>query len=252
MGYVQKEYVEAPKPMGDRQWIEYVFGTGPARRTKGRTKHTQHHQKFLPEFGWYEGTQGRREAHGLLALQYLRRLGLIKRFKSQAFKTDQDEFGSEIYPDFALELPNNAICPVEVKNKRFLTRDIQFILDENRKNFANFDLKYIVWTDDRPFRHCTRHHLLNMSKSAGEHIPKDEIDELVALVEEERAVDLAALYDRGFDLSAIYFAAWHGLLFFPLMQPWAPTSQITATRRESLESIFLESKPLLDEWWNSL
>lgn len=246
------EYINAPRPMGSAEWIEYVFKTGPARRTKGRTKHTQHHQKYVPELAKFKGVQGRREAYGLLALQYLHTLGLVKRFKSQPFRTDSEEFGSEIYPDFAVEFPDDSISPVEVKNNRFLTRNVQLILDENRNSFAKFGMKYLVWTDERPFRHCTRHHLMNMSRFAGEHIPQDEIDNLVALVRERREISLSSLYEKDFDMSAIYFAAWHGLLYFPLMAAWTLTSKITATRRESLESIFLNSKPLVNEWWDSL
>lgn len=246
------EYVNAPTPMGGNKWIEYVFSTGPARRTRGRTKHTQHHEKYIPETSQYQGVQGRREAYALLAIQYLHKLGLVKRFKSQPFRTDKEEFGSEIYPDFVVELADGSISPIEVKNKRFLTRDVQLILDENHNSFANFGMKYLVWTDERPLRHSTRHHLMNMSKFAGEHIPQTEIDSLVALTQDQRAITLSCLYEEGFDMSAIYLAAWSGRLFFPLMEPWTLTTLFTATRKDSLESIFLDGKSLLTQWWDSL
>ena len=237
--------------MGSREWRDSVFCSGPARDNKGRSKHTQYHQRYSPTMKRLVGGQGRNECCALLALDYLAVRGLVKRFKSQAFETSTKEFGAKIVPDFLVEHQDDSLIVVEQKTSRFLTRDKQLILDENKKKFAEFGLKYMSWTDRRPLNHAARHNLINMNRFSGENIPVGEIERLFSLVDEKRALPLLKVHEAGFDLSCIYAAAWVGKIFFPIASALSFETVITAKPQEDLDSIFLDCQRSTDEWWRS-
>lgn len=198
------------------------------------------------------GGQGRPETCALLALEYFHTLGLVRRFKEQPFKTTSDEFGAEICPDFLVELPDEHLLVLEIKTERFITHALQQKLDRNRAKFAEFGLRYLVWSDKHPLNHATRHHLIQLRKFAGENIPSEETTGLARFVGEKRAVSFEEIYQAGFDLGCFYAAASQGKIFAPLSEPFSPSTKVTAWRQENLESIFLDCKRSSNEWWSSL
>lgn len=238
--------------MGSAGWKEHVFTMGPARDNKGQSKHTQYHQTYIPSLNAMMGVQGRGEACALLLLLYFQQLGLIKRFKSQPFITAVQEFGSEICPDFLVELPDQRLLVLEIKTERFVTYALKQLFDSNSRRFESFGMTYLVWTDLNPLTHAVRHHALQMRRSAGDEIPREEIDGLTNMVSSRRTVSFREVFEAGFDLSCLYAAVWEGRVFIPLTKNLERETLITSWREENFEALFLDCKRSSYEWWDSL
>ncbi|STR44776.1 hypothetical protein [Iodobacter fluviatilis] len=244
------ETVNSPE-MGTPAWLAVVFKTPPVRANKGQSKHTQYHQKIVPAMNRMMGAQGRTEACALLALEYSQKLGLIRQFKEQPFKTLEAEFGSEIYPDFLAVRPSGQILVIEIKTERFLTHSKQQTLEHNRERFEAFRMEYLVWTDKKPLNHPVRHHLINMNRFAGEDIPQELIQRLESHVTKHKALNLTALFEAGFTLDVIYSAAWAGKVFFPIVEAFSANTKITPWRQDHLEELFFGSENSSTGWWKS-
>lgn len=238
--------------MGSPAWTEHVFSMGSARGIKGHSKHTQYHQTYVQSLNTMMGVQGRNEACALLMLQYFHGLGLVKRFKSQPFVTLKQEFGSEICPDFLVELPDQRLLVVEIKTDRFISHAVKLLFDSNSRRFKGFGLTYLVWTDLNPLNHAVRHHAIQMRRFSGDDIPREEIDGLTKMVTSRRTVTLREIYEAGFDIGCLYAAAWEGKIFIPLTKELGTETRVSSWREESYESIFLDCKRSSNEWWDSL
>ena len=240
--------------MGSPEWIDQLFRSPPARKLKGHWRRTQYHQFFSSQMNQMVGVQGRNEACAVLAIEYLMRLGHLNRVKPQPFITDMDEFGAEICPDFFADSQRGrpAHFIIEVKSSRFLTSLKQLELDGYRERFAQFGMKYLVWTDKRPLSHPVRHHLLQMRGSANRDVTPAERQTLVGWVSSHSRPNLALFFAEDFDLDLLYASAWHGEVFFPITKPLSPTTPLTLRPQEDLEAIFLDCVNSVDRWWSEL
>lgn len=198
--------------------------------------------------------QGRLEMHTALALEYLKRNGLVERAKAQPFVTAKLEFGAEIYPDFLVVTTSTPaeLVVLETKTSRFLTHYKHLELESCRKRFSDFGLRYVVWTDLRPLTSAVRHNLVNMRRGHYEVASFDERRQLKEWVTSEPNPTVAKAYDCGFDIDVIYAAAWEASVFFQLTQRLAPQSQLTVRPQDDLRAQFLDCDNGADSWWRGL
>jgi hypothetical protein len=240
--------------MGGAAWTKQVFSSPPARALKGHSRRTQHHRYYSSQLNMMVGVQGRNEACTALAIEYLVRLGLLKRAKAQPFKTDSDQFGSEIYPDFLVEGAGLAsgLYVIETKSARFLTRLKNLELEDYRNRFAQFGMKYLVWTDQRPLNHSVRHNLQKMRAGSNRDVTSDEIDQLVNWVRSQPQATLSNFYKDGFDLDCLDAAAWKAKVFYPITRPLLPETILSCQPQEDYNAIFLNCFNSTEDWWNQL
>lgn len=246
-----------PKPlpqMGSPDWANSIFSTPPVRALKGHSKRTQLHRHYSIRLNQFIEVQGRNEACTVLAIEYLICLGFLKRVKPQPFITDAKIFGNEICPDFLAEatFQENLLFVIETKSARFLTRIKNLELDSYRERFADANIRYLVWTDQRPLSHPVRHHLINMRASAQRDVTEAEMQSLVTWIKTTRNPVMENFYSDGFDLDCLYAAAWEGHVFFKLTQPFTAMTVLACEPLEDYKAIFLDCENSVDDWWKSL
>lgn len=244
--------LRAAPPIGSVEWIEHVFSAPPVDRIKGRSKWTQTHDAWSPSLQRFAPVQGRPEFVGFLLLEYLRARGLLGRIKEHAFATTEEEFGWEIRPDLFAEVVNSRPMVIEVKTARFVTAAVELELNANRKAFDRFGLDYIVWTDRQPLSYHVRHNLINMNRSSGENIALNELMRVRDVVAEAKDCRLDDLVDQGFDLDAVFAAAWKGLIYFPIAKAVIGATPLSVQPLDNFRAMFLRLPSTEDTWWGRL
>lgn len=239
-------------PLGTAEWAKHIFDTPAVRNLKGRSKHTQYHEMWVPSSGRFMGSQGRLESSALHILEYLHKLNHIGKFKEQPFKTSKSEFEIEIVPDFlAEEIQTNKNLVIEIKTERFVTRIVQNQLDLNLEKFSRFGLSYLVWTDKHPLSRSVRHNIINMRR-CGNTVPIEEQNSLADFVSQIEITTVGDIYKAGFDMACIFAAAWACKVFMPIHKDLDRSTVVSQKPRDNLPSFFLEKGCHLDDWWASL
>lgn len=235
--------------LGTPEWVEYVFSTPPVRDTKGRSKHTQHHDVPSLDGTSFNPAEGY-EYVPVIMLDLLLGWKKISRWKAQPFKTDVEQFGSSIYPDFLVEIADTKeVVIVEMKSAKFLTRQKERELESIRSHFHQAGLRYIVWTDRHPLSHPLRHHLVRMRIAESD---QEHIDGLVDWVRGTRHATFSGLYDAGFGINDLYAATWKKKVFFAITKLLTESSHISLSPVEDIDAMFLGSGVRADSWWHDL
>lgn len=241
--------------MGSAAWADQVFTSPPVVNLRGHSKRTQCHLFASSVFNAIITVQGRNELWSALALEHLVRVGIFRRAKPQPFKTDANEFGLAIRPDFlaeAVQKSESTYYVVETKSARFLTRKKTMELEDIRERFAKFNMRYVVWTDAFPLSRPTRQHLLLMRQAETMHFSTDTMKKISQWVSESPDTTLRSFYSNGFDLADLYCAAVRALIHFRINAPLTPASVLTAKVQGELWQIFTGSSNNLEGWWDSL
>jgi hypothetical protein len=207
---------------------------------------------FSPSLGRPAPVQGRREAIAFEALEYFIRLGLVSRVKEHAFATTAEDLGWEIRPDFFALAPPKRKVVIEVKAARYLSAAVEKMLRANREGLAEFGLEYLVWTDRHPLTPWVQHNLLQMHRFAGPDVPGEEVEALAQLIQERQEVTLRDLLRGDFDLGCVFSAWTRGKVFLSLFAQPTVDSKVSVRPLEDLGSIFLDTDPIGDTWWNEL
>ena len=80
---------------GSPAWIEAVYSSGPARSVEGRSRPTQRDMSVSALNKTSDAVEGRLEKIAVNLLEWLRNLGLVKRFKYQPFTFNERLHGVE-------------------------------------------------------------------------------------------------------------------------------------------------------------
>ena len=121
--------------------------------------------------------EGNNELCCLRLLEHLWRCRLVKRFKSQAF--DLGELGgpSDHVIDVLVELMDGTVHVIQVKSKRFMTTEVQVVMDMEREFLEPRGFNFHIWTNrdrlgpptshsvnqmDRGFRFPAKRTILNL------------------------------------------------------------------------------------------
>jgi len=247
-----KKSPENLHPFGSPEWVNQMFNDPPARVVKGRKKWTHRHAPWVDHLGRLAFVESRNELIGLLALQYLCNINAVRRYKEQAFKTDEGVFGQEYTPDFSFETINRQIFVVEVKTARFVTRIMEVAFENLKARFSDFNFNFLVWTDQAPLIHPLRHNLLLLRRAAAEFIEPDETARLVDMLCQKGPMPLWALSNHGLDITLVAHAAWNGQVHMPLLSAIEGSTTISLHPTMDLETILLGTQPNIHAWWDSL
>lgn len=237
--------------LGSLGWAERVFATPPVRAIKGRSKSTQCHQIWSVRMSRMMDLQGRNEATAALLLEYLTTLGHIARYKEQPFRTQLDEFGYEIVPDFIATDTTGRIYVIEVKTARFITPLTLSTLERNRETFSKFGITYLWWTDTTPLGRHIRSNLISMRRYA-QLVPDEQRAQFAAHMHERGVATVSSLYHTSFDLGVLFASAWAGETAFAISRPIHSQTFISLQPTAEIRSIFLGDRLGPDSWWNSL
>lgn len=257
--------IRSPGSMGTREWADVVFSSPPARKLKGPSRPTQYHLKNSDAFGQlgYDeprqryGVQGGNESETLRVLEHLHQLGYVGRIKPQPFKTDQHEFGLEIFPDFMFEVGKaRKIFVIETKSNRFLTRELHRRIEELRTRFQEFDMTYLLWTDKRPLTRHVRENLSKMRLAENERRAKllddAEINEALAWIKAASNPLYMDFFRAGYTADLLFAAAWRGDVFFPITAALTASSPLSINPVEDYRALFLGCENRIDDWWRAL
>jgi hypothetical protein len=252
-----------PPSFGSQAWANNVFKSPPARVVKGRTKWTHRHAPWVVHLNRLAYVESRGELIGLLALEYLQRRGHLKRFKEQPFTTPLELWkdgleailkkGSKEYtPDFMAEDPSRVKYVIEIKTKRYITRAMEQGFDLWREKFAEYGMKYLLWTDLNPLSLHLRQNLLRLRRASAENIEPDDTSRLMDVLRSKGPLPVSVLHAQDLDLDLIAHAVWGCHVYLPLLEPISEKTLITLAPTEDLAAILFSKAPDLDAWWNSL
>jgi hypothetical protein len=244
-------------------WFEQVFPGPPARKVKGRTKWTHRHAPWVEYLNRFAYVESRNELIGLLALEYLQRQGLLRRFKEQPFTTPRELWVAgmeplsrrgqpEYTPDFLTESPTGNKYVIEVKSARYISRQMEHGFELWKAKFGEYGLKYLVWTDRDALALPLRQNLIRLRRVAVEYFEQDELSRLISVLQSNGPMPIWALYKQDLDLNLIDHAAWHGKVFFPLRETIADRTLVSLNRTEDLVGNLLGIEPDMYAWWNAL
>ena len=131
-------------PVSDA-WMDELFARPPARDVYKSKSTTIVPQKTE----WNDSIQyceGEHEHHAGLLLEYLWRLGIIKRYKFQPIDL-RDIGGPEAYPDILVESVDKQRYLIGVKAHRFLSPEVRAAFDEQQRVAASSGMKFLCWTN---------------------------------------------------------------------------------------------------------
>jgi len=238
---------------GSAAWADEVFSLPPARIVKGRTRWTHRHAPWVAHLKRFAYVESRNELIAMIALEYLHRQKQVLRFKEQPFTTDEALFGYTYTPDFLAESATRQRYAIEIKTKRFVSRELEAQLDKRKAEFAEHgQVKFLVWTDHNPLTHPLRHNLLTLRRTSNLNIEADELARLVELMGQRNQLPLWALIERGFDSDLIAYACWTGHLFLRLTEPINEQSLVSVSPQEDLAALLFSAEPDLHAFWNAL
>lgn len=248
---------------GSSAWVDDVFSLPPARNIRGRSKNTHRHVTFVEHLNCLTFVESRNELIGLLALEYLHKIGSVRRFKSQAFEAVANEWqiggntdlkidGTKYTPDFIAQDVVGKTHVIEIKSARFITRAIEEKLEAWKSIFLAHDLNFSLWTDQNVLDASLRNNLLRMRRAAVDPIAPHEITSLVEILRDNGPMPVWALYSRDLDVDLIAHAAWKGKVFFPMQIPLSAQTMISLKKTEDLSSVLFGRVPDMNAWWNAL
>jgi hypothetical protein len=254
---------EISLPFGSPDWQAHVENSPPVRTIKSRTMHTHRHGPWLICRNRLGYVESRNELVGLLALEYLEMRGLLSFHKEQPFTTPialweegianlTDRKSHQYTPDFYARSPDGDRFVIEVKSARFVSRELEACCERWKEIFAEYGLKYLLWTDRTPLVGHLRHNLLRLRRAAVQRFEQDEISRLVQILQEKGPLPVWALYNLDIDLDLIAYATWLGKAHFPLQGILSGNTQISLETADDLAQHLLGIEPDMYRWWNSL
>lgn len=248
---------------GSAEWLAHVESSLPVRKIKSRTSHTHRHAPWLICRNRLGFVESRNELVGLLALEYLEMRGLLSFHKEQPFTTPlelweegianlTDRKSHQYTPDFFARSPDGNLFVIEVKSARFVSREMEASCERWKEIFAEYGLKYLLWTDRSPLVGHLRNNLFRLRRAAIQYYDTDEVSRLVGILQEKGPMPVWALYNLDIDLDLIAYTTWLGKAHFPLQRLLSGNTQVGLEADDSLAQHLLGLEPDLYRWWNSL
>lgn len=232
-------------------WRNEIFNSPPRRDVRRQGKTTTRFPIFAPAQGGVMYAEGGNEQTALLLVRCLQQLGLVKRFKSQAFCLDELGGPSRRIPDVLVELASDlSLHSIGCKSKRFLTPEVQEGFDLERAFLEPRGFKCHVWTD--------RDRLSNPSSQTVRLLDRgfrNPPNRAVLYDIEQKAKQFATLNpllnEFGFDDTIA--ASAHGAFHFDITKVVNENTPLIHHLPPSYYSYIFESRPILhSNWWDSL
>ena len=226
--------------LGSPAWIEAVYSSGPARSVEGRSRPTQRDMSVSALDKTSDAVEGRLEKIALNLLEWLRNLGLVKRFKYQPFKLDEQLHGVKATPDFLFEDSNGNHHVLEVKSVAFLTADEQEQQDKVKRASQQARLGFIFWTDQWPLSRSVFNIMSHMRRAHNLGITDSEIEGLIQAIRDQPRT-LKELRSPPFKVSSdfVFATAYRGKAFWNIFQEIEDHTYVYEhPQRDLLEPLF--------------
>ena len=233
---------------GGTEWRDLVF-EGPGMRNPQA-------QPGILSRPSYDGVRqtlyGAHERLAAQMLDYFKRLGVVRRWKSAPF-TRPTAQGKTWRPTFMAELRDDGLLlTVKVKSDRYLTPEVQQELDHEATVAEQCGMRQLVWTDKKPLTPAFRQLFAHVRRARNTGFDADDLARLVDFVATSGSPTARQIVDAGHD-PALILVGIHRLALHTRLD-----SAINA-------STVLSVKPLVDgrafllmtnfdpqEWWNNL
>lgn len=144
-------------------WLDAVFNSPPRRDIQRQSKTTTRWPHYSECTGSWMYGEGANEYTAILLLEYLWRLGIVRRFKPQPFVLSEVGGPEKRVPDLLVEMADaiHSLYVIQIKAKRFVSADVQETFDQERVLLEPLGFNYLVWTDrdalGSPTSHTVRH-----------------------------------------------------------------------------------------------
>lgn len=240
------------RPAGpSKAWLDEVFGSPPRRDVKGKSKSTTR----TPHRSRQNGSstifaEGNNELCCLRLFEYLWRCRLVKRFKAQAF--DLGELGgpSDHVIDLLVELMDGTVHVIQVKSKRFMTAEVQAVLEMEKEFLESRGFNFHIWTNRDRLGPPTSHSVNQIDR--GFRFPADQtILNLIGQRVQEGASTLnPLLMEFGWD--DVMSAAAHLKLHIDITKEIHENAPVYKNLPINYYSFLFKGGNEYRSWWDSL
>ena len=240
------------RPAGpSKAWLDAAFGSPPARDVKRKSKSTTRTPHRSQQGGGSAiYAEGNNELCCLRLLEHLWRCRLVKRFKSQAF--DLGELGgpSAHVIDLLVELMDGTVHVIQVKSKRFMTAEVQAVLEMEKEFLEPRGFNFHIWTNRDRLGPPTTHSVNQMDR--GFRFPADQaILNLIGQRVEEGASTLhPLLLEFGWD--DVMSAAAHLKLHVDITKEIHENAPVYKNLSSDYYSFLFKGGNESRNWWDSL
>lgn len=154
------------RPTGpSKAWLDATFASSPFRDVKRKSKSTTR----TPHRSQQNGistmyAEGNNELCCLRLAEHLWRCRLVKRFKSQAFDLGEIGGPADHVVDLLIELMDGTAHVVQVKSKRFMTAEVQAVLQIEKEFLESKGFNFHIWTNRDRLGPPTSHSVNQMDR----------------------------------------------------------------------------------------
>lgn len=237
---------------GSRQWIDCVYDTKSARDPRGRSRPTH---RFAPAFRSQKNPvcmEGGNELTAFLMLEIFQECGLIDRFKPQPFLLNQP--GLVATPDFLFEMKDehgaSIQIVVEVKSSAYYTVERQKKCETLSRFFAQYGIRYVVWTTKEHLTRTLWHVVRQVSMSQVLVPSVERTNDLLDVL--RRPKTMGSLIDLHYSVDEILHEVWKGRAHFDLTLPIGAETMVGQTPHADTYAHLFHAEPNAEAWWDSL
>jgi hypothetical protein len=231
-------------------WLDEVFESPPRRNIKLKSKSTTRTPHRSGQHSRMMYAEGNNELCALRLLEHLWRCRFVRRFKEQAF--DLYELGGprDHVIDILVELFNGEVHVLQIKAKRFLTIEVQAVLDIEKEFVESKGMHFHLWTNcdwlGSPISHSVNH------IDRGYRFPAERQQrELIGQRVSDGAATLGPLLDE-FGWDDVMSAAAHLHFFIAITKEINEYSPVKKTLSPNFYSFLFKSRDASASWWDSL
>lgn len=236
------------KPRPSEAFLNDIFATGERIDVGKRGTQTTRRPIHVAGSSRVVYACGGHEATCLNLLEYLRLLGVVKRWKSQPFNL-LELGGPDAVPDVLAQLPSGAAEVIQVRAWRFLTPEVQEKYAREREFLQPLGFGFHIWTNHDVLSSDTSHTVAELARGRLYPAARERIEEIRAAA--EHAEHLGTLLDQfGWDdaLSAAAHLAFH----FDITQPIHEHTQLLRGHSATRYVHLFAGRHAPSGWWESL
>lgn len=237
------------KPKVSRAWLDDVFKSPPRRNIDRDSKSTTRFPVFCPGQYMPRFAEGLNEFVAMLIQRHLQLLGIVKRFKGQAFALEEIGGPEDRVPDLLVELADESLHVIQCKARRFVTTEVQAKFDQERSLLEAFGFNFHVWTDRDIVGRPTSQSIRLLDRGYQNPPERSVIERIRDDAGTTSTLD-KLLLAYGWD-DAIGAAA-HGAFHFDITKELHEKTTITQHHSIDYARLFFERRPISDGWWSSL
>lgn len=233
--------------LGSPEWVDWVFGTDPVRAAGN------YNQRWAPRFEpgkptWLEGG----EAVIAYLIDWHKRLGVVLRWKPQAFTWLPDRALAPRIPDFLVELADRRLLIVQGKSRKYMTQQVLDDFQAEADTALRADMLHRVWTEGDPITPAVRTNAMLLRGARNTPHEPQQLELLVTSFRDRSQATLSQLIGEGREPALVLLAVSRGALHFDYTKTIDETTRFASTPVIDGRSFLLERGFDAQGWWHSL